>query len=479
MLSDLSHRSVAVAVAAAVGIGATTAYVYTRLRRTNKECAPRNPLTRCTAARGQANILILEAVDRVDRPGGKSKQTPPGRDASHYLTASHQTEVNFEELFAPESPYVLYSVERVNSDEPFLVFLALAPDARRKMWLEEAFIDRGIRKLVELGSHVALASLATAQDYVADRAAQLATGEWQISFVWNTGRCGSTLMHKAVSAMGTASFSEPHWLDQLKFQQLDEERMVPALRVCVAIEALTARLQTAVPGWKRPTNFVFNPKSGGMRLAEATVTAFPLARHAFMYRACHSVVESFAGLMFTEGVPFAMSLSWRFLGVRALDHLGTLPSDDLPFRELSSLPVAMLTLRWIRTIEDWIATTSRRAEALGANDPLASSLVLRMDEFTSKDLELRAQIMSAALVHFRIIDEGASRADIARALDVFSVHSQAGSAMSGPKAKVVTEGDVGVIKRCVAGALAQRAHVQDSGANIVLDRSLGVAVSLQ
>ena len=28
---------------------------------------------------------------------------------------------------------------------------------------------------------------------------------------------------------------------------------------------------------------------------------------------------------------------------------------------------------------------------MGAGDPLASALVLRMDEFTSKDLELRAQ----------------------------------------------------------------------------------------
>ena len=45
--------------------------------------------------------------------------------------------------------------------------------------------------------------------------------------------------------------------------------------------------------------------------------------------------------------------------------------------------------------------------------------------------------------------------------------------MSGPKAKVVTDGDVDVIKRCVVGALAQQADVQDGGGNIALQRSLG------
>ena len=92
--------------------------------------------------------------------------------------------------------------------------------------------------------------------------------------------------------MGTASFSEPHWLDQLLFNpSLEPASVERALRVCVAIEARTARLQTAVPGWARPTNFVFNPKAGGMKVAAASVAAFPRAHHAFMYRACHKVVE--------------------------------------------------------------------------------------------------------------------------------------------------------------------------------------------
>ena len=98
-------------------------------------------------------------------------------------------------------------------------------------------------------------------------------------FVLGTGRCGSTLLHKAVSAMGTASFSEPHWLDQLLFNpSLEPASVERALRVCVCLDARTARLQTAVPGWARPTIFVFNPKAGGMKVAAASVAAFPRAR---------------------------------------------------------------------------------------------------------------------------------------------------------------------------------------------------------
>ena len=106
---------------------------------------------------------------------------------------------------------------------------------------------------------------------------------------------------------------------------------------------------------------------------------------------------------------------------------------------------------------------------IGAADPLASAVVIRMDEFTSKDLVLRQGIMGGVLAHFGI---AGAATDMRPALDVFSVHSQAGSKMSGPKAKIVTDSDVEVIKRCVVEALP--AHVQDGGANIALPRSLGI-----
>ena len=93
-----------------------------------------------------------------------------------------------------------------------------------------------------------------------------------------------------------------------------------------------------------------------------------------------------------------------------------------------------------------------------------------MDEFTSKDLVLRQGIMGGVLAHFGI---AGAATDMRPALDVFSVHSQAGSKMSGPKAKIVSASDVEVIKRCVVAAA--HATVQEGGANVALPRSLGVA----
>jgi len=49
--------------------------------------------------------------------------------------------------------------------------------------------------------------------------------------------------------------------------------------------------------------------------------------------------------------------------------------------------------------------------------------------------------------------------------------------MSGPKAKIMSEADVEVIKRCVAGAFSSLAVVQDGGANIALPRSVGISCS--
>ena len=40
-------------------------------------------------------------------------------------------------------------------------------------------------------------------------------GAGTLAVVWNTGRCGSTLLGKALLATGAASISEPHWCDQL------------------------------------------------------------------------------------------------------------------------------------------------------------------------------------------------------------------------------------------------------------------------
>ena len=194
-----------------------------------------------------------------------------------------------------------------------------------------------------------------------------------------------------------------------------------------------------------------------------------------MYRACHKVVASFGGLLFADGIPLPLTLLWQLLGATAfkLVHLPP-PRPELAVSELSSIPVVMLASRWMNTIEEWIDITARRTLAKGADDPLATGIVVRMDEFTSDDLALRAEIVRAALVHFGVVGKNAPDSALGRALDIFKVNSQAGSRMSGPKAKIVSDTDIKVINRGVVAALGAKARVLDDGGNIVLSRSLGV-----
>jgi len=446
----------------------------------------------CSAPPGKAQVFKLEDVDRVDQPGG-SDGGSPGLPASHYLKTSVSAigEVAVTELFGEGTEYVLYSVEDVDTANPKIVFLTLPSSSRSAMWLTEAFIDRGIRKQVMIGAKVAVTSLASVEKVLADPMTKLCSGEWSLSFVWNTGRCGSTLLHRAISSLGVVSLSEPHWLDQLQYQRRVPEKAAAlkrVLSVCVAAEVTIARRQKQIAGWSTATKISFNPKAGGAEvIAPAVAGAFPHARHVFMYRACHKVVESFTGLKFSAGLPLALQLMWRIFGTSALrsrpatsTSLGHL---DVGLAQLSSLPVAELTARWIGVIATWVELQERRRAGASSlslvGDPIGSALNVRMDEFTSKDMAVRTSVLRSVLSHFGLVATNAKEPALAPALKAFETNSQVGSSMSGEKVKIVQKADVPAIARCVQLGLASsvKAHgviVEQDGANVLLPRSLGV-----
>merc|ERR1711920_1133640 len=96
-----------------------------------------------------------------------------------------------------------------------------------------------------------------------------------------------------------------------------------------------------VPGWAGATRMSFNPKGGGIPVAEAIVSTFPHARHIFMYRACHKVAESFAGLLFSDGIPTPMKIIWAVRGVKAMRQAGK-DAEKLPLDRLASMVAAIL-----------------------------------------------------------------------------------------------------------------------------------------
>jgi hypothetical protein len=446
-------------------------------------------LTSCQAALGRAHVFTLASIDRTDSPGG-AKGGPAGRPAAHYFTVADgaREDVATADLFVDDSEWFMYSVEDI-SGEAFLTFLALPRAVREQCVNVEAFIDRGVRKLVAEGARVAVTSVASVEEaLLGEKASDLKPSDCRICFVWNTGRCGSTLLHKATSALGAVSLSEPQWLDQLLCMDRaltspggstqaptdGDAAMRRALVACVAAEIRLARAQTAIAGWSKATFFAFNPKGmGTCNLAPAVVKALPHVKHIYMYRACHKVVESFAGLLLKGGISWRAWFVWKLYGVAAVPGP---PMPHLPLGELSGTDVARLTGRWIREVSAWTQLKEARLSEVGPTDPIALAPNLRMDEFTSKDLAVRTRVVRATLVHLGALAADATDAELAPALEVFGTHSQAGSAMSGPKAQIVTPNDVSVIVRAVAIGMEPLASsgvvVQDGGKNVLLPDSL-------
>ena len=505
----------------------------------------------CSAPPGKAQVFKLEDVDRVDQSGG-SDGAPPGLPASHYLkTSSAIGEVAVTELFGEGTEYVLYSVEDVYTANPKLVFLALPSYSRSAMWLTEAFIDRGIRKQVMIGAKVAVTSLASVEKVLADPMTKLCSGEWSLSFVWNTGRCGSTLLHKAISSLGVVSLSEPHWLDQLQYASLAPLHLgctsprtapdhpcnlsgsqVPAAhagegrgaQACAervrggggddrpAAEANRrlehrdqdqlqpqggrsrghrARRRRCLPARSPRLHVPCVPQGG--RVLHGCGQARPpkLQKTAQLHPQAHSLLRTlprpFAGLKFSAGLPLALQLMWRIFGTSALrsrpatsTSLGHL---DVGLAQLSSLPVAELTARWIGVIATWVELQERRRAGASSlslvGDPIGSALNVRMDEFTSKDMAVRTSVLRSVLSHFGLVATNAKEPALAPALKAFETNSQVGSSMSGEKVKIVQKADVPAIARCVQLGLASsvKAHgviVEQDGANVLLPRSLGV-----
>merc|ERR1712186_164344 len=100
--------------------------------------------------------------------------------------------------------------------------------------------------------------------------------------------------------------------------------------------------------------------------------------------------------------------------------------EELPLSRLSSMVAAMMTCGWINTIRAWIQTRERRAKNSpeGPQDPICAAPVIRMDEFTSKDMQVRTAVLRAAFLHLGIIKATDGNETLSSALEVFAVNSQ-------------------------------------------------------
>ncbi|KAJ1461880.1 hypothetical protein M885DRAFT_457242 [Pelagophyceae sp. CCMP2097] len=425
----------------------------------------------CAAPTGQCAVFRLEAVDRVEKPSG-ANGGPPGLPCWKFLSLSEAAQADFAETVSGGG-FVPYAVEHL-AEDAYYVFLEV-PD-KAALW-NEAFLDRGVRKAVAVGSRVLVATAATVAAWPGLAVGESALVEGRVSFVWNCGRCGSTLMHRALGAAGVASSSEPHWCDQMMLRApgaASGAAWRDAAKLCLALEFSMC----AQPGAAR---FSLNPKNiaGGAPLAAAVADIFPNCKHCFMYRSLEKVADSFGKFLYEAQAPDAEAAdraAWRGAGVGSLPLFplysqkleAAVRSGALPVGEASNANVAAELVKWLDAVVPWLELRQIRRD-----DAVAHALNLRYDEFVGA--ATRATAVEAALRH--LVGDAAA---LDAALAVFESDSQAGTTMTqrgAPAQKAapfLCAADVAIARGCVLkvqGVLGVPLLAMQGGANCTIPKS--------
>jgi hypothetical protein len=379
---------------------------------------------------------------------------------------------------------------------------------------QHPFLDRGVRE--HCGAEAFAVSIESAEAKLPAAAARV--NPQKVVFVWNTGRCGSTLMHRLLSAAGAESLSEPFWLDQLSFPFMrpllgadDAERKANATRLFQACALLDFGLAVsrAPAGWGGCLSL--NPKSMMATIDDALAT-FPGSKHIFMYRDCAQVAESFGSIfhyhspLATRAVSAAAS-AWRRL-TRQYTRLGDFgPYHAARLNELAAADldnthgaiafprdagVARRVAGWLDTMHKWVEVREAFVARSGGDAAAASEylITVRMDEFVGKAPSVKkggdewAMLINVLLRFAGLVTDAPTPPPLAPEVRaVFEKDSQAGNRMAASSHKgrvppVLVQGDhsdiaaaIAAVGRAYAGAFGS-APVTEAGS--VLPGSLAV-----
>jgi len=369
---------------------------------------------------------------------------------------------------------------------------------------QHPFLDRGVRE--HCGAEAFAVSIESAEAELPAAAARV--NPQKVVFVWNTGRCGSTLMHRLLSAAGAESLSEPFWLDQLSFPFMrpllgadDAERRANATRLFQACALLDFGLAVtrAPEGWGGSLSL--NPKSMMATIDDALAT-FPGAKHIFMYRDCAQVAESF-GSIFHYHSPLAAraaavaTATWRRLtrqyttlgdfGPFHAARLNELATDPALRSALACFPrdagVARRVAGWLDTMHKWVEVREAFVARSGGDAAAASEylITVRMDEFVGKASSVKkggdewAMLINVLLRFAGLVTDAPTPPPLAPAVRaVFEKDSQAGNRMAASSHKrrvptVLVQGDrsdiaaaITAVGRAYAGAFGS-APVTEAG----------------
>lgn len=413
--AKLIRSGVAVASAAAALAGGL--YV-ARRRRMGAGFKPQRVPEDCVAL---YKLLNIERNERVRCTGVQTFEA---------VDSGSNNDISFGELMKMRN-IVLYTYDL---SQQILVFMEVT--SKEDLW-REPFLDRGVRKLASGPLYVC--SMALANKYCQENADSLPNSEKDLFlFVWNTGRCGSTLLARLTSAVGcSVTLSEPDWVDQLgKDKWLlakDPSRFENLVQLLHILDFHLAR--TLLPSsFTGKVIYSLNPKGNAGFLRKPVANVFPNAKHVFMYRDMLKVVESFGSIF--GGTPKWILLK-MFIDMKVGGPAKMAPPKpeekfgSAIMKQSSNALVLprkffpkMIGQNWMDAMLHWMEFES--------DDEKNDNLTLRMDEFVSKDAAKKENVVKQVL-RFAAIPTDPDT--LKKALAVFEVNSQAGTAMEKSSAK--------------------------------------------
>jgi len=437
---------------------------------------------------GEAIEIATTAVERSEGHGVGGPAAIARVDDGTGAEQTIGSPVRFDELMEGGGAFrnvTTYCYDATSAGDRFLFLEVTSLEA---LW-DEPFHDRGIRKLAT--GRCFVASAATAAAWAERRWADGGLGT--TLHVWNTGRCGSTLLHRLLWASGAvASVSEPYWFDQLTAEargavlsgcsnQSTSARRRGLARTAHALDFHVARrLRPAAVAC------AMNPKGSGHYVLVDTIAALPSAgaRQLFMYRDVTKVAESFCSIFAAqqrqqrEAAGRARRVVVGLIG-GLIARLGKKPPPatfaSRRLRELSarnalaSCPAPPPMARMIAT--SWSDAVSLWREQLADAADVEGMLTLRMDEFVDKTRR-------EAICEYLLRWIGAGTDGLAAAVAQFGEHSQKGNTMArssnaGAVPRALSDEDTAAVAQ-----LARAAIGGDDPTRLVLPRSLAIDISV-
>lgn len=165
-------------------------------------------------------------------------------------------------------------------------------ETNKQFW-NHPFHGMGHRDCVKLGSRVYFVSFDDAAEWVENNCADVDTSEFL--FVWNTSRCGSTLMTRILDKCNAPSLSEPHFLDTIYDklrvdEEISEKEVCARVKTSLHLERILVKNQ--YPNYEK---LCIKPRMGVKFMAHVKKT-LPDSKNFLVYRDMGPTVESLSSI---------------------------------------------------------------------------------------------------------------------------------------------------------------------------------------